>query len=211
MGFPPNDIRIVANRQFLQAYPDIKHLLSKVTIVLEDISRQNARMLNGEDTYEDIQRHAQEWISRNRPGADSWLTEAKSLQTVGQPAGTTDSPPIVESEKKILRVVTQRSEPFVVYQNRQYAGFSIELWGKIAQNLGVEYRIYGVNTIANLLDDVKRGAADVAVAGIGITSSREGDLDFSHAYYKSGLQIMVPEGSDSLLGGIVLKALAIVL
>jgi ABC-type proline/glycine betaine transport system substrate-binding protein/ABC-type amino acid transport substrate-binding protein len=210
MGVPPNDIRIVANSGFLLRYPDIKQLLSMVKIPLEDITRQNAKMLEGEDDYADIQRHAREWLSRNRRVADRWLAAAKSLQAVDQPAGTPFRPTTIESEKQVLRVVTQRSEPFVIYQNRQYAGFSIELWGKIAQNLGLEYRIYGVNTIAKLLDDVQRGAADVAVAGIGITSNREGDLDFSHAYFKSGLQIMVPQGSGSLLGGIVLKALAII-
>jgi hypothetical protein len=181
MGAPPNDIRIVANSRFLSRYPDIKQLLSKVKIPLEDISRQNAKMLEGEDDYADIQRHAGEWLSRNRRMADRWLAAAKSLQTTDQSAGAPFCLPIDESEKRVLRVVTQRSEPFVVYQNRQYAGFSIELLDKIAQNLGLEYRIYGVNTIAKLLDDVQRGAADVAVAGTGITSNRERDLDFSHA------------------------------
>jgi ABC-type amino acid transport substrate-binding protein len=52
--------------------------------------------------------------------------------------------------------------------------------------------------VAKLLDDVKRGAADVAVAGIGITSQREETLDFSYPYYETGLQVMVPSSGGNL-------------
>ena len=209
MGFPPNDIRVVANNQFLETHPDVTRLLEQVKIPLEDISRQNAKMLEGEDAYADIQRHAREWVSANSHAVGRWLSEARALQrTVQISDRPTDK--TTEPSGKPLRVVTQRSEPFVIYQDRQYVGFSIELWEKIAQTLGLEYQIYGVNTIAKLLDDVKRGAADLAIAGIGITSKREQDLDFSHSYFESGLQIMVPEGSGSPLAGVVLKAVAVI-
>jgi ABC-type proline/glycine betaine transport system substrate-binding protein len=210
MGFPPNDIRVVANKQFLENYPDARRLLESVEIPLEDISRQNAKMLDGEDDYADIQRHAQEWIQGNRDKIDRWLEEAITLKASREdillPEGEIGTKPQV----KALRVVTQRSEPFVIYHEGKYVGFSIELWEKIARKLGLEYEIYGVNTIAKLLDEVKRGVADVAVSGIGITSKREQVLDFSHSYFESGLQIMVPKGSGSLPGDIVSKAVAII-
>jgi len=207
MGFPPNDIRGVANKLFLAQYPDIRLLLELVQIPLEDISRQNAKMLDGEDAIEDIQRHAEEWIERHRNAIDLWLKEAKALQT--------DRERFVFSKEALpkaraLRVVTQRSEPFVVYQNNEYAGFSMELWEKIAQELGLEYEVYGVNTIAKLLDDVKRGVADVGISGIGITSKREQALDFSHAYFESGLQILVSEGSGSLLGKVLRQVVSVI-
>ena len=108
-------------------------------------------------------------------------------------------------------MVTLRSEPFVIYRNGRYEGFSIELWENIARSLGLGYEIYGVNTIAKLLDEVQRGAADLAVAGIGITSDREKALDFSHAYYESGLQIMVPEGTGSVLREVLSKIHSVLL
>jgi ABC-type amino acid transport substrate-binding protein len=210
MGFPPNDIRVVANKQFLENYPDIRRLLESVEIPLEDISRQNAKMLDGEDDYADIQRHAQQWIQGNWDKIDRWLEEARTLKSSREdillPEGEIGTKP----KAKVLRVVTQRSEPFVIYHEGKYVGFSIELWVKIARKLGLEYRIYGVNTIAKLLDEVKRGVADVAVAGIGITSKREQVLDFSHSYFESGLQIMVPKVSGSLPGDILSKAVAII-
>ncbi len=210
MGFPPNDIRVVANKQFLENHPDVRRLLELVKIPLKDISRQNAKMLDGEDAYEDIRRHAQEWTQSNRDKIDRWLEEAKAFQVSKEAIALSEGEIRTKPKVKILRVVTQRSEPFVIYQDKKYVGFSIELWEKIAQKLSLEYEIYGVNTIAKLLDEVKRGAADVAISGIGITSKREQVLDFSHSFFESGLQIMVPEGSGSLLGEIVSKVFFII-
>jgi len=210
MGFPPNDIRVVANKQFLAKHPDVKKLLEQLRIPLADISRQNARMLDGEDAYEDIRRHAWEWIRNNRSSVNTWLGAARDLQSDSADGSTMSEKTAPQPKADALRVVTQRSEPFVIYRDKQYIGFSIELWEKIAQKLGMSYEIYGVNTIAKLLDEVKRGAADVAISGIGITSKREQFLDFSHSFYESGLQIMVPAGSASLLGGVVAKAFSVI-
>jgi ABC-type proline/glycine betaine transport system substrate-binding protein/ABC-type amino acid transport substrate-binding protein len=205
LGFPPNDIRGVANVRFLEGHPDIGRLLESVRIPLVDISRQNARMIDGEGTYEDIRRHAQEWIDENREAVNRWVAAARSLQrqAEGEPRPDTGSDRAAATGS--LRVVTLRSEPFVIYRDGTYVGFSIELWEAIARELGMAYEIYGVNTIAKLLDEVKRGAAEVAVAGIGITSVRERELDFSHAYYESGLQILVPKGSGSVLRKVLSK------
>ena len=116
-----------------------------------------------------------------------------------------------KKKEKTLRVATKRLEPFVIYRNRRYTGFSIELWEKIADEMGINYELYGVNTIAKLLDEVKRGAADLAIAGIGMTSKREQDLDFSHPFFESGLQIMVSEDFDTPLGAIFAKVFSILL
>ena len=43
--------------------------------------------------------------------------------------------------------------------------------------------------MSDLLGTVESGKADVAVAGITITSEREGK-DFLHAFYESGLQVL---------------------
>jgi ABC-type proline/glycine betaine transport system substrate-binding protein/ABC-type amino acid transport substrate-binding protein len=210
MGFPPNDIRVVASTQFLKKHPDIRRMLELVQIPLEDISRQNARMLDAEDDDEDIRGHALEWIAGNREKIDSWLKAAGALQP-GKESTALSLPESVPPPKaKVLRVVTKRFEPFVIYQDRKYIGFSIELWEKIAASLGLAYELYGVNTIAKLLDEVERGAADVAIAGISITAKREQVLDFSHAFFETGLQIMVRESSGSILGEVIAKVFSVI-
>lgn len=206
MGFPPNDIRGVAGVQFLDAHPDIRRLLECVQIPLADILRQNARMISGEDTYDDIRRHAAEWVAANHRTVEQWLKDAGSQRSPVQAEAFAKAAEALKAPRKeALRVVTLRSEPFVIYRDGRYTGFSIDIWENIARSLGMDFEVYGVNTIAKLLDEVRRDAADVAVAGIGITSDRERTLDFSHAYYESGLQIMVLEGSGSVLREVLAK------
>lgn len=215
MGYPPNDIRAVANTDFLDQNPAVRILLSVIEIPLKDIHEQNARMLAGEDDEDAIRRHALEWIEDNPNRVKRWLAPAKDIarasgitppDDVSSVANGDVSPLSGDSdydEEDTLQVVTQRFEPFVMYENREYTGFSIELWDRIADEMGVNYELYGVNTIAKVLDEVDRGAADVATAGIGITSKREQDLDFSHPYFESGFQIMVRDTSGALFHGLL--------
>jgi glycine betaine/proline transport system substrate-binding protein len=78
MGFIPNDIRVVANSTFLDENPAATTLFELVEIPLEDIAQQNVRMIEGEDSEEDIQGHAETWIEENRDQVDEWLSEARS-------------------------------------------------------------------------------------------------------------------------------------
>jgi glycine betaine/proline transport system substrate-binding protein len=77
MGWPANDIRPVANNNFLEENPAVRRLLEVAEIPLDDIFAQNARMFEGEDSEEDLQRHAEEWIEGNRETFDGWLEEAR--------------------------------------------------------------------------------------------------------------------------------------
>jgi ABC-type amino acid transport substrate-binding protein len=210
MGFPPSDIRVVANKDFLKQNPAVKRLAEVVELPLEDINAQNARMIDGEDDDEDIRRHAQEWIHKNRRKVDQWLKTARAGKDPIRKLTTRVRLDDEKQKEKTLRVATKRLEPFVIYQDKRYTGFSIELWEKIAESLGLEYELYGVNTIAKLLDEVERGAADVAIGGISITVKREQVVDFSHAFFETGLQIMVPEGSGSILGEVISKVFAVI-
>jgi len=192
IGFPRNDIRVVANTAFLQQNPAVRSLLEQVTIPLDDIARQNAHMVAGEGTEADIRRHAQDWIQAHHDQVADWIARAQATaeipEVTPEAATTEDAPGDNALPSSPLRVVTQRFEPFVIYDNQAYSGFSIDLWDAIATD---PYDLVGVNSVAKLLDEVQRGAADVAVAGIGITSQAEASLDFSHPYYESGLQVMV--------------------
>ena len=77
MGWPANDIRAVANSRFLEKNPAAKRLFEVMRIPLEDIAAQNAKMFQGEDSEEDLKRHASEWITKNRKQFDAWLKEAR--------------------------------------------------------------------------------------------------------------------------------------
>jgi glycine betaine/proline transport system substrate-binding protein len=78
LGFGLNDIRVVANVEFLAENPAAARLLEIVELPLKDISNQNLLMFQGENTEEDLRRHAQTWIEENRELVDQWLAAARA-------------------------------------------------------------------------------------------------------------------------------------
>ena len=202
LGFDLNDIRVVANSDFLRQYPDLRVLFEQVRISLEDIQAQNAAMAGGEGSLREIQEHAQVWINNHKAEIRKRMIEA-GVENPFEETNSTGGSPFASGEysadnERHIRVVTQQVEPLVVYEDREYSGFSIDVFDAIAKNIGVDYSIYSVNSIAKMLDDVKRGEADVATAALGITSDREEMLEFSHSYYETGLQIMIPQRESSI-------------
>ena len=96
-----------------------------------------------------------------------------------------------------LRVVTKPLEPFVIVKDGRLSGFSIELWERIAQELGVQTEWVQVATVKDQLAVVQQGTVDAAIAGISMTAEREGVIDFSHPYFNSGLRIMTSTRPDA--------------
>lgn len=188
IGWPPNDIRAVANRTFLADNPSVATLLDLVVIPLDDILDQNARMVEGEGDIADIRRHAEEWIAANEGTVAGWLAAAdpEAVPITGSSTGPGDG------VGATLRIAVRDLAPFVIYENRSYGGFEIELAELVADQLGRAVDIYAVDTVAKQLDDVSRGAADIAMGGVAITQSREERIDFSLPVLNTGLTILVP-------------------
>ena len=100
-------------------------------------------------------------------------------------------------------VSTKPFKPFVFESNGEWTGFSLELWSVVAERLDVEYELKHTTSVGDLLDSVRDESADIAVAGLSITSAREQSVDFTHAFYESGLQILVKdEGASSVFGAL---------
>ncbi len=185
-GWPPNDIRAVANRDFLAANPPIRTLLEQIEIPLTDILAQNALMVEGEGDPADIERHAATWIAANAGRVADWLAAA-------DPTAIPLGPRVTGSgSNEALRIAVRTLPPFVIYDNRTYGGFEIELAELLGTHLGRAVDVYGVDTVAKQLDDVTRGAADAAIGGVAITESREEIIDFSLPVLTTGLTILVP-------------------
>ena len=203
LGFPPNDIRAVANTALLDRQPAIKALLERFTIDLDDISTQNARMFRGEDSADDIEGHAAAWIEDNRERVDGWLDAAVEAHLAA--GGRLTPRPAIDGavafDVGLIRVAARPSEPFVIYADDAYVGFTMELLDLIADEIGAELEIYGVTSNAKLVDDVARGEADIGAGALAVTSRREARIDFSQPYFDSGLEIMIPSASDGVFGG----------
>lgn len=77
LGFAVNSIRVVANNEFLAANPAAAKLFELATLDINDVSAQNKKIRDGEDSLEDIARHVSEWIAANQDAYDSWIAMAK--------------------------------------------------------------------------------------------------------------------------------------
>jgi ABC-type amino acid transport substrate-binding protein len=110
------------------------------------------------------------------------------------------------SQNQPLRVVTKPIPPFVMEEaNGDLTGFSVDLWAAIAAQLQRPYEWVHVETVNDQLAAVEDGQADAAIAAITITEERERDVDFSFAYFESGLGILTAAHSNMP----VLEALAV--
>jgi glutamine transport system substrate-binding protein len=100
--------------------------------------------------------------------------------------------------------------PFMFEEDGEWTGFEIELWEAIAEENGWEYE-YDTMNFSGILTALQTGRVDGAIAAITMTSAREEVMDFSHAYYDSGLMLMVRADEEAVggVGDLAGKALAV--
>jgi polar amino acid transport system substrate-binding protein len=108
-------------------------------------------------------------------------------------------PPLVKAEATpgTLRVATRLIAPFVMEDQRKLTGFSVELWEKIAEQIGQKFTLTMYPTLAQTLSAVEQNKADLAIAAISITAEREQKFDFSYPMFASGLKILIRNPKQS--------------
>ncbi len=77
LGWDAADIRVTANSSFLEANPAAARLFEEVTVNPVDVALQNVAYSLGENSEEDVRRHAEEWIANNRDTVETWLRAAR--------------------------------------------------------------------------------------------------------------------------------------
>ena len=108
-------------------------------------------------------------------------------------------------EGDTLKVATKVAPPFAMKKSSgEWHGISIDLWRNVADEMGVAYVLIEED-LQGMLDGVKEQKYDVGIAAISITVEREQVLDFSQAYYQSGLGIAVSVKGGSGWFGVVLR------
>jgi len=85
-----------------------------------------------------------------------------------------------------LTVAVKASPPFSFQNGDRWDGVSVELWEQIAEQAGYEYRFRPYKTVADMIEAVELGQADVAIS---VTGDRERRLDFTQPMYRGGLGI----------------------
>lgn len=79
LGFSVNSIHVFANNKFLNDNPAAKKFFELAKIPIDDIAAQNLKIRNGEKSARDIERHADEWIAKNKSTFDNWLKQASAV------------------------------------------------------------------------------------------------------------------------------------
>lgn len=77
-GFQANNQRIIANREWAEANPAAARLFEVMEVSANDISAQNLLMREGQDSEEDIERHAEAWIRAHQDQWNEWLDAARA-------------------------------------------------------------------------------------------------------------------------------------
>ena len=78
LTFVAADIRVTASNDFLEANPASAKLFELVMISPVDVALENVAYDGGENTTDDVNRHAAEWIADNRDTVDEWLAAARA-------------------------------------------------------------------------------------------------------------------------------------
>jgi polar amino acid transport system substrate-binding protein len=99
-----------------------------------------------------------------------------------------------------VKVYTKPIEHFAFQKDGKSAGFSIELWDRLAKETNLEYELVWVESVGALIEALKKKEADAAIAAISITAERQAAVDFSQPFYESGLSILVNAQSQSSIG-----------
>lgn len=93
-----------------------------------------------------------------------------------------------ESEEVVIG--TRVVPPFVIKEDGEYSGLSVNLWNHIAGEMDLDYR-FEETDIQGMLDGIANGSYYASTSALTITSEREAVVDFTHPYYVTGVGIAV--------------------
>ena len=100
------------------------------------------------------------------------------------------------SSKDQLVMVTEAGfAPYEYYENDEIVGVDIEIAKEIANYMGKKLVVKDVY-FESIINELKSGKADMALAGMSITEERLEEVDFSYEYIKSRQVVIVRDGSN---------------
>lgn len=78
--------------------------------------------------------------------------------------------------------------PLVIQDDPGYTGFEIDLWEAVCKNANLDPD-YNEVEFKNIFNGLDSGSADVAIAGISMTTDRYAKYDFSYPTFNSGFSV----------------------
>jgi len=109
---------------------------------------------------------------------------------------TAFSQEVSAAQRKLLVGVVVAPPAYIKKADNRWAGFSVEVWQAVAQNMGVDFEFREFKGTEFLLAALEKKEIDV-IPSIAVQDRFESIMDFSQSYLKSGLSIAVlAEGVD---------------
>ncbi|MFZ1107494.1 MAG: transporter substrate-binding domain-containing protein [Rhodomicrobium sp.] len=128
--------------------------------------------------------------SRSLPIAAAFLALAAALQGALSAERISNAP---------VRVAVYDVPPYgAVGANGAMSGVSIDLWRRVAEDLGLEYKLTPVSEMEAILEGLEQGRFDAAIGAITITPEREARVDFSYPAHRSGVAIALRKDTGPL-------------
>jgi polar amino acid transport system substrate-binding protein len=89
-----------------------------------------------------------------------------------------------------LRVAVYNVPPYgYVDTDGSIAGVSVDLWRRVAEQMGWHYQLIPVSDMESILAGLEHGQYDAAIGAITITPERAARVDFSYPAHRSGVAI----------------------
>ncbi|KAJ3586274.1 hypothetical protein NHX12_012674 [Muraenolepis orangiensis] len=103
---------------------------------------------------------------------------------------------------KELSITTIKQDPYTMSRGSELEGYCIDLISEISRKLGFSYKVHLVKddhygaldasgSWSGMIGEVMRGEADLAVAPLTITASRERAVDMSTPFMQTGLSFLL--------------------
>ena len=105
-------------------------------------------------------------------------------------------PAALAAEKSEVVVGVADFPPLVMETEEGLQGFDIDIWNQLALEIGLDSS-FRVMPFDELIEAVKNGEVDAAMAGISVRRDRELTMDFSYPYMSSGLRILTAVEEES--------------
>lgn len=135
---------------------------------------------------------------KRRSSRGRWSAFAIVVLLVTLVGGAPGIAPRALADGETITVAAYPLTPFVVKNGDEWNGFTIELWEEIAKRLGWKTQFIQVRDVADQLQAVADGRAQVGATALSITADREEHYDFSQPILDAGLQIMVKRHRDAV-------------
>jgi polar amino acid transport system substrate-binding protein len=97
-----------------------------------------------------------------------------------------------------LRVGVAGSAPFVVREDTDISGISVQVWQEVARSQNIEYELIPQSSVADAIDAVAQKELDLLIGPITITAQRLQKVDFTQPYFATNIAVLTIADDPSL-------------